>query len=128
MNKSAATVALMGVALVIGCNEQRKTTYDTAASAAKDGAFDRGWLPDVLLPDASDISEDHDLDSNRGEARFQPTAQLEVRVKQQCSRLPREEAPPGPFHLQSQPGIDQYKCGEFMLALDMGHKRGYMWH
>lgn len=128
MKKFVVTTAVIGIGLVVGCKEQKDVTYKTAALAAEDGAFDRGWLPKILLPDASDIRESHDLDSNRGEATFQPTEQLAIRVEQRCLRVLQGQQATGPFRLPTSAENDQFRCGDFILVLDMGHKRGYVWH
>ncbi len=64
-------VTIASVLLVTGCKEQLESHYPTVNAAAHAGAFERGWLPGVLQPDATDIREWHDLDSDevRGGSR-----------------------------------------------------------
>src|SRR5690348_12095939 len=54
-------VWLVPVLLSLACNETPKASYSTVDAAAQDGAFQRGWLPDVLRSDVSDIREIHNL-------------------------------------------------------------------
>jgi hypothetical protein len=59
------------VLLVVGssgcveaCREDFEAHYPDVAAARRDGALDRGWLPEFLPPDAIDISEEHNIDTN----------------------------------------------------------------
>jgi hypothetical protein len=58
------------VLLVAGCSETFESRYSDWQKAQKDGAFERGWLPDWLPPSAADIREIHDLDTNAGAFSF----------------------------------------------------------
>ncbi|MEA2259755.1 MAG: hypothetical protein QOJ51_2580 [Acidobacteriaceae bacterium] len=63
-------VMVATVLLVTGCKEDFESRYPTVEAAAQAGAFKRGWLPAVLQPDATEIQEWHDLDSNKVRGRF----------------------------------------------------------
>ena len=65
----------IGAAIVVGllvtlsgtfaCSDVDTNSYATHAEAVRDGALDRGWLPEGLPPGVHEIREAHDLDSNR---------------------------------------------------------------
>jgi hypothetical protein len=61
----AATICL-ACAVILGCfpGERQVNTYETLDAARADRLFERGWVPDVLPPDAGPIVEAHDLDTN----------------------------------------------------------------
>jgi hypothetical protein len=46
------------------------THYDTHAQAVAAGAFAHGWIPDNVPSSATDIHEEHDLDTNQAWIRF----------------------------------------------------------
>ncbi len=55
-----AAVALSG----LSCQERVESQYATAAAARAAGAVERGWLPSWLPPDAHEIRDVHDVDTN----------------------------------------------------------------
>ena len=52
------------LAFSLSCNETRQSSYATRREATRQGAAAHGWLPDAVPPDATNIREIHDLDSN----------------------------------------------------------------
>lgn len=54
--------------------------FETVEEARGSGLFERGWLPDVLPPEAGPIEERHDLDTNAHCSRssFPPVMTSEV--------------------------------------------------
>jgi len=60
-----ALVALLGVGLtcfLFAChNDRRESFYASLADAKKDGAIDRGWIPDFLPESSHSIHEVHDI-------------------------------------------------------------------
>src|SRR5258707_8323883 len=56
--------------IMCACTEKFESRYPSAAAAANAGAFDHGWLPDVLKPDVMNIREWHDIASNEVRGRF----------------------------------------------------------
>ncbi len=90
-----ALVFIVGCALfLMGCNEFPETHYATALEATHDRAFERGWLPAVLLPDTTDIHEAHDIDSNRGVGQFALNAALLKRLEASCNTATANPAIP----------------------------------
>lgn len=47
------------------CSEQVVESYPTWAEAQRAGAVERGWLPAFVPQSAREITDSHDLDSNR---------------------------------------------------------------
>jgi hypothetical protein len=124
-----------------GCDENMKVHYASSEQAASDGAFERGWLPEVLRQGATDISESHDLDSNRGEASFDYSPSLLARLEKTCAKIPPTQpikAPSTPWWSvrsnrptsakHSARGINAYHCGSFVIELDTHGHSGEMWH
>ena len=107
---------LLLIVFLEGCNETPRAYYATAADAVTAGAMTRGWLPDVLNSDVSDIHESHDIDNNRGEARFRYTAGLIPRLNQKCAARPAAKSELN------------YQCGDFTLSLDPQEWRGHLSH
>jgi hypothetical protein len=68
-----AVLAILSVALS-GCvrpfAEERESHYADVATARRDSAFTRGWLPEIVPEDATNLWELHDLDSNATWACF----------------------------------------------------------
>lgn len=72
MKHSCAILVLN--ALAWGCvgplSETRESHYADVATARQEGAFTRGWLPEVVPPEATDIWEQHQVDGLRTWACF----------------------------------------------------------
>jgi hypothetical protein len=64
MPKLRTLALVLAVGSQIAC-ETLESTYPTRADAERDGAFARGWLPDLLPRGSRNIREIHDLDTNR---------------------------------------------------------------
>jgi hypothetical protein len=61
------TAMLLASLLVASCRKETTTThYSDISVALRDGAADRGWIPDFLPAGSTNIFEQHDLDTNRG--------------------------------------------------------------
>jgi hypothetical protein len=61
--RNLATAALL--LSLVGCGEQVKETYSTYADADRAGAVERGWVPAFVPTSARDITDSHNLDTNR---------------------------------------------------------------
>jgi hypothetical protein len=83
---AGAALVLM---LVLSCSvlETREAHYPTLAAAVADGAVARGWVPDLLPPDASDIREIHDLDTEEVWSRFTCASESLAGVLRTCSEV-----------------------------------------
>src|ERR1700722_19328666 len=85
---SALVRRLLPMIVVVGimcaCREKFESQYPSAADAAKAGEFDRGWLPEVLKPDAMNIREWHDIASNEVRGRFALNERVLNRLQSSC--------------------------------------------
>jgi hypothetical protein len=73
--------------------EKFESHYPSAADAVKAGEFDRGWLPDVLKPDATNIREWHDIASNEVRGKFAVNERIVKSLQTTCklgSDVPRK--------------------------------------
>ena len=84
--RGSGTLLLTTVLLIVGCSETQTKRYKTIADAERDEAIRRGWLPEVLAPDATDIVEFHDLDSNVGYGTFAMNDSLRRRLEKVCQQ------------------------------------------
>jgi hypothetical protein len=67
--------------------ETQLSHYANLAAARQSGIIDRGWVPEFLPTDSTNISETHDLDTNTGTGSFKfPAADLDA-FKAQASQL-----------------------------------------
>src|SRR6185312_427588 len=131
-----ALVLIVSCALfLVGCDEIPETHYATASAAAQDRAFERGWLPAVLLPDATDIHEAHDIDSNHDVGQFTLNAALLKRLEASCHTATANPAtlPNVPTkwssHADSQRlrKLPVVRCDDFFVATDVKSQFGYYW-
>ena len=134
MRRAGGGALLVIALLVVGCGEISTSRYPTIANAERDGAMSRGWLPEVLAPDATDIEETHDLDSNRGYGNFALNDALLKRLKSVC-RPSLAVPPPVPkahwwqdtFGKRQQPIGETFECGHFFIATDSDRRLGRFW-
>jgi hypothetical protein len=68
MRKSAALLLLTFI--LTSCGERKVSIYSTYAEAVKDGAVDRGWVPEFIPAYATEIYEAHDVDTNQVAVTF----------------------------------------------------------
>ena len=144
MIRSRCVVAVFSVGafallLFVGCDEKKESHYASSEQAASDHAFERGWLPEELRQGATNISEFHDLDSNRGGASFNYSAPVMERLQKTCSKIPpnRKITPRSgwPKIVQAQPtsaelssrGVSAFQCGSFTVLLDSNNGTGFSW-
>lgn len=64
-------LSLLSVAvLLLGCSDRITTYYPTHAAAVKEGSVQRGWIPEMIPTSATEIYEQHNLDTNEVWLRF----------------------------------------------------------
>lgn len=66
--RNVTTAALL--LSLAGCSEQMDETYATYADAQDAGAIERGWIPAFVPASARDITDSHNLDTNRQALQF----------------------------------------------------------
>lgn len=136
VKKMLSGFACVALPLILACHEDMNAYYATAADAEAQGAFSRGWLPDLLNPYAREIREFHDLDSNHGGATFEYAGDLEDRLKHDCVEVQGSGKVASPFNAWTAESADQlnrqgihaYSCGIFTLVINTGNRLGYLWH
>jgi len=128
-------IAFAGI--MCACTEKFESHYSSAEAAAKAGEFDRGWLPDVLNPDAVDIKEWHDVASNEVRGRFdlndrilsglQASCKLSMDVPRKTWSMP-EWFPDSITHGDATArGMRIFRCDDFFIAVDTKAAAGYFW-
>jgi hypothetical protein len=141
MDRYRLGLVLLLLAALLGCNEQQTAYYPTVNAAVADRAFERGWLPEVLRNDVSEIRETHDLDSSRGSGSFQFAPSFVPHLETTCSRPhPADTAGnaaaawPKVFGGVSTiadvegRGFRAFRCSGFTVAVDSAAHSGYFWN
>ena len=73
---------------IAGCFwETTDASYSTAAEAIDSGVLGKGWIPEWLPQDATDLREVHNIDSNAGELSFLVTAPASVKLPTDCKPI-----------------------------------------
>jgi hypothetical protein len=120
-----------------GCKEKVESNYPSVAIAVKDGAFDRGWLPELLKPDVVNIWEWHDIASNEVRGRFALNERVLNRLQSTCK--PAVDAPRKswsmpdwfpesiPHGVAEAHGMRIFRCDNFFIAADAATEAGYFW-
>src|SRR5262245_57359720 len=75
--------------LTVACSapETVEVHYPTGAAALADGAAARGWIPDLMPQDATDILEIHDLDTEEVWIRFTFTDETRSGLVKSCNEV-----------------------------------------
>jgi hypothetical protein len=145
---SSVTRKAIAIGLAIsaaGCvgplSEDVESHYANVAGARRAGAFDRGWLPDFIPDDASDISELHDVATSLTWACFaNPHGPAELRSRLEKHGATRVSGPvdSGPRTLfrrkawwpasMADPAVEAYRVVErqgfeLMVGIDRGTAR-----
>jgi hypothetical protein len=63
-------LSILIVICLLACSERQTNHYPKYEDAVKDGAINRGWLPEIVPATAIEIYEQHDLDTNDVWIRF----------------------------------------------------------
>lgn len=56
--------------LLVGCQDSSTNRYASRSQVGAQDAFDRGWIPEFVPANASNIIEAHDIDSNHVRVEF----------------------------------------------------------
>jgi hypothetical protein len=136
---------LTGVILIAACSEYKESSYASMAEARRMGAVDRGWLPEILPDEATNVHEVHNVDTNQTWCRFDLTAADANRLRAALSSLTASQisartvrAPgvewwpkvlggvldPGAIE---KAGMKLYMSGPLLFALDAGERHGLMY-
>lgn len=88
--KAAVTSLSFAMLLLSGCSDVATSHYETYDQAAREGLFDRGWLPDSIPSSSHDIRVSNNLDCWIGERG--PFSRSGATLPHNAERIPR-----GPF-------------------------------
>src|SRR5258705_10423142 len=114
-----------------------RVALPSTTAAEKSGAFDHGWIPDLLKPDVTDITEWHDIASSEVRGRFALNPGVLNRLKSSCTPatdMPRRtRSMPAWFPVSITSGdaaaqdMSVFRCADFFVALDKLAVAGYFW-
>lgn len=130
-------LAVIGLA-VLHRVENPKSKYDDYQAVVADDAISRGWIPSFLPKSATDITEQHSIDTNIGYISFKAEATDIERVKVDCDSLDYQEVK----YLSSYPiwwpseltGSNKmavkyqfYLCGQLGILASLDDQMAYYW-
>jgi hypothetical protein len=79
------------LACIAGCSERITAHYPTYDAAKKDGAIQRGWMPELVPTTATEIYEQHDLDNNEVWLRFSLPTENKDKITAEYKKLTNED-------------------------------------
>ena len=92
MKTKARLISFCIMALFLfGCSERPTEYYPKYEDAVKDGAVNRGWIPEIVPTTATEIHEQHDLDTNEVWIRFTLPRSSREQVTTGLKRLSHDE-------------------------------------
>jgi hypothetical protein len=128
---------ILAVSFTVGCHEKFEYHYATVVEAAHAGAFDHGWLPNILRPDVTDINVWYDTASGEVRGTFVANHALVNRMTSSCSSandVPRRTRSMPDWFPSSittgkaaSEGVSQFRCTDFFVATDRNGVKGYFW-
>ncbi len=136
-------MVLIGLAAVlfIGINrlENPKSTYATYEDIIAAGAIKRGWVPEFIPQSATNIVEQHNIDTNDGFLSFNaPELELEA-LKSKCKPLTYNDVKylsnyplwwpselEGSNEVSSK--LDFYLCAPYGVLTTLSPSKSYYWY
>ena len=76
---------------LIACSERETKYYQKYENATNDDAVKRGWIPEIVPKTATEIHEQHDLDTNEVWIRFNVSREEKNRVTAGLKKLTDDE-------------------------------------
>ncbi len=131
-------LAVLGLS-VLHRVENPKSKYDDYQAVVSDDAISRGWIPSFLPKSATNITEQHSIDTNIGYISFKADATDIEGVKVGCDSLDYQEVK----YLSSYPiwwpseltGSNKiavkyqfYSCGALGVLVSLDDRMAYYWH
>jgi hypothetical protein len=109
-------------------------SYPTMNSAVAGDAVRRGWVPDWVPSNSTDIREVHDLDSNESALSFNFPASTKLVLPTQCQPVQASDVPPDRFGRSWWPTPDElhrtylfYSCSGEFVGLHKSGNRALHW-
>jgi len=132
---SRAILLLLLASATTGCLDTTlDESYPTMAAAVADGAVARGWVPEWLPANATDLDEVHDLDSNESALSFSVPAGTKLALPAKCSlvqagdRLPtRFDRGWWPAEVELERSYTFYSCPTGFVGLHKSGRRAVHW-
>ncbi len=81
-----ALLAIIGL-VILHRMENPKSRYDDYQAVVADDAIGRGWVPPFLPRSATEITEQHSIDTNIGFVSFKANAAEIKRMKDDCAAM-----------------------------------------
>ena len=108
------------VLFAAGCSETFENHYSDWQEAQKDGAVERGWLPDWLPRTAADIREIHNLDTNASAFSLSIPTNWSPPEVAGCVPISQAAAPSirlrdFPSNIEQHPGL--LNCGDLFVLV-----------
>lgn len=91
MRKAKIISLLVGVLFLLACSETFTEHYATYEEAQIKGAVKRGWIPAMVPTSATDIYEQHNIDTNNVWVRFTLPSQDWTRLTNGLRKLENNE-------------------------------------
>ncbi|WP_372015496.1 hypothetical protein [Pseudoxanthomonas sp. 10H] len=104
MGTPALVVA--GLGLSACAFERPESSYASLADAGRSGAVEKGWIPAWLPPEAVDIREVHDIDTNESMLAFSYDPRQGWRLSGHCQPVDVARVPSPRFSRRWWPGPD----------------------
>jgi len=83
------TIAAVLLALS-GCADNRSASFDDMRQLKASGLIEKGWVPEQLPADATDIRVRWNLDTNWSEGSFRSGSLVDPTAGKECDQLPNE--------------------------------------
>ena len=138
-------VALLPLLSIAACSDFKESHYSRMAEARRAGAIDRGWLPDLLPDNTTNVREVHDIDTSQTWCAFDLAEPEATKLQAGMSLLGRTDVlartirAPGvgwwpkvlegrldPNSLE-QASMRLYSSGRLLFAFHVGTGRGFMY-
>ena len=113
--KSLVVVACL---LTTGCFlETADASYSTAKDVIDSGYLEKGWIPRWLPPDATNLQETHNIDSNASELSFSIPSRDSLALPESCTPIEFKDTVPAyikrrwwPSELELRDSYAFYRC------------------
>ena len=127
-------MALLASAMTSCVDTRLDASYRTMADAIADGAVTRGWIPEWLPANATDLDEVHDLDSNESALSFSVPANTKLALPVECEPVQAGETLPTRFDRNWWPteaelkrSYSFHRCPTGFVGLHKSGRRALHW-
>lgn len=137
------TIFFSFAAALYACSDTFDSSYTSYSSAEKAGAFYRGWIPDWIPKNVTEIYETHNLDTNLFMVKFVFPKHTDFNLPSSCKSVVPTSPPRPPFNRKWWPsdvptsGIKTHRhafylcigenAAEEYVAISSQLGEGYVW-